>query len=90
MLGDKWQFFPFDGRSPAKHDAKEGDVTYSPRITHRFALIAALLATIAMLTLAALAAGGGFFGDGVQKQSISHLSHTVAGKTVSSKPSRRA
>jgi hypothetical protein len=65
-------------------------VTYSPRLTNRFALLAALLATVAMLTIATMAAAGGFFGDSVQKQAVSQLSHTVAGKTVSSKPSRRA
>jgi hypothetical protein len=52
-------------------------------------MLAALFATVAMLTLASLAAAGGYLGDSVQRQTVSQLTTTFGAKTVSSQPSRR-
>ena len=55
-----------DKRLPT--DAKEGDVSSATRFIDRSLLLAVLFATVAMLTLATLAAAGGYFGDSIKNQ----------------------
>ena len=43
------------------------------RFIDRSLLLAVLFATVAMLTLATLAAAGGYFGDSIKNQAVSHL-----------------
>lgn len=84
MLGDREPRLPFYGISPCNTTPKESDVTFTSRLTNRTLMFAALVATIALM-LVAIAAGT----NGAAKPGA-HSKIELAGKTVSSKPSRRA
>ena len=72
---------------PPKHEAKEGSVTFTSRIMNRTTALAALVATVMMLALSAMA-GVGPVGDGISKPSASEMGLSIGGK-VSGSPSRR-
>jgi hypothetical protein len=72
------------GSAPARDSPKEPNVTIASRITNHALLLAALIATIALM-LVAIAASGSASKPG------SHSKIELAGgKSVSGKPSRRA
>ncbi len=63
-------------------------MTFTSRILNRTTTLAALVATVALLALSALA-GAGPVGNGVSKPSASDIGLSIGGKTVSGSPSRR-
>ena len=63
-------------------------MTLTSRIINRSTALVALVATVLLLALSAMA-GAGPVGDGISKPSASDLGLSIGGKTVGGSPSRR-